>query len=71
MNTKQADEPYNRLNILRAYDTRANSFSIQQVGLVFETAPAVEEGRRFDGTGAADVERVVSRHQRPKERNRS
>jgi len=41
------NEPYNRVNPLRAYDTRANSFSIQQLGLVFETAPAVEEGRRF------------------------
>jgi hypothetical protein len=41
------NEPYNRVNLLRAYDTRANSFSIQQLGLVFEIAPKVEESRRF------------------------
>jgi len=41
------NSPYDRVNPLRAYDTRANSFSIQQLGLVFETPPEVEQRRRF------------------------
>lgn len=36
-----------RIVALRAYDTRVNSFSIQQVASVLELAPAVERGRRY------------------------
>jgi hypothetical protein len=36
-----------RVNLLRAYDTRANTFSIQQTALVAELAPEVSTGRRF------------------------
>ena len=32
---------------LRAYDTRANTFSIQQAGVVIEASPNVETGRRY------------------------
>jgi hypothetical protein len=42
-----ANEPPNRVNVLRAYDTRANTFGIQQVATVFELAPAPREDRRF------------------------
>ena len=35
------------INLLRAYDTRANIFGIQQAALVFESAPDVDAGRRF------------------------
>ena len=41
------NRPYDRINLLRAYDTRANVFGIQQAALVVESAPAVDEGRRF------------------------
>ena len=41
------NEPYDRVNLLRAYDTRANVFGIQQVALVIESPPQVDEGRRF------------------------
>ena len=41
------NRPSDRVNLLRAYDTRANVFSIQQTALVVESAPAVDEGRRF------------------------
>jgi hypothetical protein len=41
------NRPYDRVNLLRAYDTRANVFSIQQTAIVVESAPNVEEGRRF------------------------
>ena len=33
--------------VLRAYDTRANTLGIQQVGLVLDAAPDVEAGRRY------------------------
>ena len=36
-----------RINLLRAYDTRANVFGIQQAAIVVESAPAVDQGRRF------------------------
>jgi len=41
------NRPYDRINLLRAYDTRANVFGIQQAAIVIESAPAVDEGRRF------------------------
>jgi hypothetical protein len=41
------NRPYDRVNLLRAYDTRANVFSIQQAAVVLESAPKVDEGRRF------------------------
>jgi hypothetical protein len=41
------NRPYDRVNLLRAYDTRANVFSMQQTAIVVETAPNVDQGRRF------------------------
>ena len=41
------NRPHDRINLLRAYDTRANVFGIQQAAVVIESAPAVDEGRRF------------------------
>jgi Putative beta-barrel porin-2, OmpL-like. bbp2 len=41
------NRPYDRINLLRAYDTRSNVFGIQQAAIVIESAPAVNEGRRF------------------------
>ena len=41
------NEPFDRVNLLRAYDTRANVFGIQQAAVVIESAPKVDEGRRF------------------------
>ena len=41
------NRPYDRINLLRAYDTRANVFGIQQAAIVVESAPKVDEGRRF------------------------
>ena len=41
------NRPYDRVNLLRAYDTRANVFGIQQAAIVIESAPAVDDGRRF------------------------
>src|SRR5574340_209299 len=41
------NHPYDRVNLLRAYDTRANVFSIQQTAIVLESAPEVSNGRRF------------------------
>jgi hypothetical protein len=41
------NRPYDRVNLLRAYDTRANVFSIQQAALVLELAPDVAVNRRF------------------------
>ena len=41
------NRPYDRVNLLRAYDTRANVFSIQQAAVVIESAPKADEGRRF------------------------
>src|SRR5262245_48695550 len=42
-----ANRPFDRVNLLRAYDTRANVFSIQQAAVIVESAPDVEAGRRF------------------------
>jgi hypothetical protein len=41
------NRPYDRINLLRAYDTRANVFGLQQAAVVVESAPNVDEGRRF------------------------
>jgi hypothetical protein len=41
------NEPADRVNVLRAYDSRANSFSIQQAAVVIDAAPNVDAGRRF------------------------
>jgi hypothetical protein len=41
------NRPSDRVNLLRAYDTRANVFSLQQAVVVVESAPAVDAGRRF------------------------
>ena len=41
------NRPYDRVNLLRAYDTRANVFSIQQTAIVVESPADVEAGRRF------------------------
>ncbi len=41
------NRPYNRLNVLRAYDTASDSFSLNQANVVIENAPNVEENRRF------------------------
>ncbi len=40
------NRPPDRINLLRAYDTRANTFGVQQAALVIESAPNVEAGRR-------------------------
>jgi len=42
-----ANRPYDRVNLLRAYDTRANTFGLQQAAIVVEQSPDVESGRRF------------------------
>lgn len=41
------NEPADRVNLLRAYDTRANSFSLQQAAIVIDAPPNVEAHRRF------------------------
>lgn len=45
--TYNFNRPYNRLNLLRAYDVSSNSFSLNQASVVIENAPNVEKGRRF------------------------
>jgi len=42
-----ANEPPDRISLLRAYDTRANTFAIQQATVLAELAPAPDEGRRY------------------------
>jgi hypothetical protein len=42
-----ANEPYDRISLLRAYDTRANTFGMQQTALIVESAPDVAAGRRY------------------------
>lgn len=42
-----ATTPPDRVLLLRAYDTRSNTFSIQQAAVVLEAPPAIESGRRF------------------------
>jgi len=41
------NRPANRVNVLRAYDTRANTFGIQQAALAIESAPDRTENRPF------------------------
>lgn len=41
------NRPYDRINLLRAYDTRSNVFGIQQTAIVIESVPAVDAERRF------------------------
>ncbi|MGV3519814.1 outer membrane beta-barrel protein [Luteitalea sp.] len=41
------NEPPDRVTPLRAYDTRANTFAIQQTAVVIESTPDVTAGRRF------------------------
>ncbi len=41
------NRPPDRVLLLRAYDTRANSFSIQQAALVVDAPPAADVGRRY------------------------
>jgi hypothetical protein len=41
------NKPPDRIIPLRAYDTRANVFGIQQLAVVVEVQPAVTEGRRY------------------------
>ena len=41
------NRPFDRINLLRAYDTRANVFGIQQANVIVESAPDIEAGRRF------------------------
>ena len=41
------NRPPGRVNPLRAYDVTANSFSINQTGLVVERTPALDAGRRW------------------------
>jgi hypothetical protein len=41
------NRPPNRILLLRAYDTRANTFSIQQAAIVLDAAPDVDAGRRY------------------------
>lgn len=41
------NRPYDRVNLLRAYDTRANVFGLQQAAVVLESAVDVEAGRRY------------------------
>lgn len=41
-----ANRPEGRVNLLRAYDVLANSFSLNQAGVILERAPDPERGRR-------------------------
>ena len=41
------NRPPDRSLVLRAYDTRANTFGIQQAALVVDAAPDVQAGRRY------------------------
>ena len=41
------NRPFDRVTLLRAYDTLANVFSLQQIGLVVERVPDVASNRRF------------------------
>ena len=41
------NQPPDRINLLRAYDTRANTFGIQQAALVLENAPDRSANRPF------------------------
>jgi Putative beta-barrel porin-2, OmpL-like. bbp2 len=43
------NRPPDRVLPLRAYDTRANTFAVQQAALIVDAAPDLEVGRRFGG----------------------
>lgn len=43
------NRPIGRINLLRAYDVRSNNLSLNQVGVVLESAPDLEAHRRFGG----------------------
>jgi hypothetical protein len=43
------NRPVGRVNLLRAYDVISNSFSLNQVGIILERAPDLEDGRRWGG----------------------
>jgi hypothetical protein len=45
--TWNAARPYNRINLLRAYDVLHNNFNINQTGLVIEREADAAAGRRF------------------------
>ena len=40
------NDPIGRVNYLRAYDVSSNSFSLNQVGLILESAPDPANGKR-------------------------
>jgi hypothetical protein len=40
------NDPIGRVNYLRAYDVSSNSFSLNQVGLILESAPDLANGKR-------------------------
>lgn len=42
-----ANRPHTRTNLLRAYDVSSNSFSLNQAGLLLESAPRPDAGRRW------------------------
>ena len=42
-----ANKPPDRISLLRAYDTRSNTFAIQQANVLAELAPDVDAGRRY------------------------
>jgi hypothetical protein len=41
------NEPHDRVTPLRAYDTRANTFGMQQTAIIVESTPDVAAGRRY------------------------
>jgi putative OmpL-like beta-barrel porin-2 len=41
------NRPFERVNLLRAYDVSSNSFSLNQANLIVERAPDVSKGRRM------------------------
>jgi hypothetical protein len=43
------NRPLGRINLLRAYDVTSNNFTLSQGGVVLESLPDVENGRRYGG----------------------
>jgi putative OmpL-like beta-barrel porin-2 len=43
------NRPVGRVNLLRAYDVTSNNFSLNQTGVVIDSAPDITAGRRFGG----------------------
>ena len=41
------NRPVGGINLLRAYDVQANSFSLNQAALIIENAPNLEKGKRY------------------------